>query len=80
MKDFVVVAVFTYASEYTVLKHRLEQEDIPFVFENETMLSVLPFHSLALGGIRLKVHRNDVNKVRQIIDEIDNSKNTLKIV
>ena len=80
MRDFVVVAAFTYASEYTVLKHILEQEEIAFVFENEMTLGVLPFNSLALGGIRLKVHKNDVDRVKQLLNEMDNNENSLKIV
>ncbi len=71
MKDFITVAIFTYPSEYAVLAHLLEQEDIQFVFENETMISVLPFHSNAIGGIRLKVHPNDKELVLKIIKGLD---------
>lgn len=79
MKDFVVVATFTYPHEYTVLRHILEDEGIPHVFENETIVNVTPFYSNALGGIRLKVHREDAEAAIAIIKNMDN-KGSLRIV
>ncbi|NCT18254.1 MAG: hypothetical protein COZ75_05390 [Flavobacteriaceae bacterium CG_4_8_14_3_um_filter_34_10] len=74
MKNFKVVAVFTYSHEYMVLKLLLEQEGISYFFQNETMISVLPFHSNAIGGIRLMVHLNDISKVNEILDRLNNNK------
>ncbi|MBA3985876.1 MAG: DUF2007 domain-containing protein [Flavobacteriales bacterium] len=79
MKDFKVIAVFTYAHEYMVLKLVLEQRGITFFFQNETMISVLPFHSNAIGGIRLMVHPNDIKEVNSIIKELNENGN-LRIV
>lgn len=79
MKDFVVVAVFTYPHEYMVLKLILEQRGISYFFQNETMISVLPFHSNAIGGIRLKVHPTDVEETKIIIESL-NFPSHLKIV
>jgi hypothetical protein len=67
MEDFKTVAIFTFASEYSVLQHLLEQAEIRFFFQNETMISVLPFHSNAVGGIKLKVHPDHVIKATEII-------------
>ena len=39
MEDFKTVAIFTFASEYTVLQHLLEQAEIRFFFQNERMIS-----------------------------------------
>ncbi|MGS2762664.1 DUF2007 domain-containing protein [Sinomicrobium sp. M5D2P9] len=80
MEDFVVVATFTYPHEYTVLRHILEDEDIPHVFENETMVHVTPFYSNALGGIRLKVHREDAETTIAIIKKLDNNGSFMRIV
>ena len=66
MEDFKTVAIFTFTSEYSVLQHLLEQGEIRFFFQNETMISVLPFHSNAVGGIRLKVHPDHVIKATKI--------------
>jgi hypothetical protein len=59
MKDFVTIAIFNLPSEIAVLKSILENEGIPYFFENETIVSIDPFASIAYGGIKLKVHRND---------------------
>ncbi len=72
MEDFKTIAVFTYPHEIVVLKHK-----IPFFFENEITLSVAPFYTNALGGIKLKVHPNDFETVQTILDNLNNH---LKIV
>ena len=74
MNNYVVAAIFTYAHEFAVLRLILEQRDIPHFFQNETMLGVLPFHSLSLGGIRLMVHPSNLQKVEQIIDYLKHNK------
>ncbi|MBF4483647.1 MULTISPECIES: DUF2007 domain-containing protein [unclassified Flavobacterium] len=77
MESFKTIAVFNYQHETIVLKHLLEQEQIPYYFENEMTLSVVPMYTTALGGIKLKVHPNDFNEVQQILDNLNNP---LKIV
>lgn len=79
MENFQLVAIFTYQSEYAVLELLLQQNGIRYVFLNETMISVLPFHSNAVGGIRLKVHQEDLEKTKQIISDLENS-SELRIV
>lgn len=75
MEDFQTIAVFNYTHEIVVLKHILEQEKIQYFFENETMSSIAPFYSNALGGIKLKIHPNDFEKVQNIIDELNSNLN-----
>ena len=77
MEEFKTIAIFNYTHEIVVLKHRLEQEQIQYFFENEMMSSIAPFYSNALGGIKLKIHPNDFEKVQIILKEL---KNNLKIV
>lgn len=77
MESFKIIAIFNYQHETVVLKHLLEQEDIPYYFENEMTLSVVPMYTTALGGIKLKVHPNDFDEVQQILDNLNNP---LKIV
>ena len=72
MENYKTIAIFTYPSEYAVLKHLLQQRNIRFVFLNETMISVLPFHSNAIGGIRLNVHKEDVIIAKEILDNLNN--------
>ena len=75
MEDFQTIAIFNYTHEIVVLKHILEQEKIQYFFENETMSSIAPFYSNALGGIKLKIHPNDFEKVQNIIDELNSKLN-----
>ena len=72
MESFKTIAVFNYQHETVVLKHLLEQEEIPYFFENEMTLSVMPLYSNALGGIKLKVHPEDFEQVQQILDNLNN--------
>lgn len=70
MQNFITIAVFHYTHEIEILKHRLEQESINYFFENEATASVAPMYSLALGGIKLKIHPNDADTVNLILDEL----------
>ncbi len=79
MEDFITVARFTFPSDYAVLELLLQQEEIRYVFLNETVINILPFHSNAFGGIRLQVHLEDKEKTIKIINDLDKSA-SLKIV
>ncbi|RZS99339.1 DUF2007 domain-containing protein [Aquimarina brevivitae] len=79
MKNYIVIAVFTYPHEYAVLKLLLDQNGIQYFFENETMIQVFPFYSNAIGGIHLKVHPLDKNKAIKIIEDL-NFNSHLRIV
>lgn len=70
MQNFITIAVFQYTHEIEILKHRLEQENVNYFFENEATASVVPMYSLALGGIKLKIHPNDADTVNLILDEL----------
>ncbi len=70
MEAFEVIAVFNFTYEIIVIKHRLEQEGIAYFFENEATLGIVPFYNTALGGIKLKVHPNDFETVRIILEEL----------
>ncbi|MCF8713605.1 DUF2007 domain-containing protein [Joostella atrarenae] len=80
MKNFVLVATYTYPHEYLVLKYLLIDEEIPFFFENETMIGISPFYSNALGGIKLRVHVDYADYVKELIKELDTPDTNLKIV
>lgn len=77
MTDFITIAIFNFPQEIVVLKSVLENEGIVHYFENETIVSVDPFASIAFGGIKLKIHPNDKEIVQTILDNLDNK---LKIV
>ena len=75
MEKFVTIAIFNYPHEITILKHRLEQEEIQFFFENETMMNIVPMYSQALGGIKLKVHPEDEALAKEILTEFNGNEN-----
>lgn len=79
MTSFIEIAAFTYPSEVLILRHLLEQADIRFFFQNETVIGILPFHSHALGGIILKVHPDDIEEAKMILNDFKNP-NNLNIV
>jgi len=71
MKDFKTIAIFNYQHEIVVLKHILEQNEIHYFFENENIISIDPLATFAFGGIKLKVHRNDFEQVKEILDNLN---------
>ena len=79
MKDFITVATFNFQHEIYSLKNILKQEGIACFFENETIVGINPFGSIAYGGIKLKVHPNDLEVVQSILKDL-NENNSLKIV
>lgn len=70
MHNFISVAVFTYPHEYAILQLLLDQQSIQYFFKNETMIHVFPLYSNALGGIHLKVHPLDRDRVLKIIEDL----------
>jgi len=71
MVEFITVATFNFAQEIMVLKSILDYEQIPYLFQNENLISIDPLASIAYGGIRLKVHPTDEAKVREIVEELN---------
>jgi hypothetical protein len=77
MTEFITIATFNFTYEVMVLRTILDREGIPYLFQNENLVSVDPLASLAYGGIQLKVHPNDIETVQTILDDLNNN---LKIV
>lgn len=71
MTEFETIAIFNFPHEILVLKSILELKSIPFLFQNENLVSVNPLASYAYGGIQLKVHPNDFEKFQEIIDNLN---------
>lgn len=78
MTNYIKIAAFTYPHEYAVLKLVLEQNEIRFFFQNETVIGVVPFYSNALGGIFLKVHPDNVEEAKRILTDFKST--SLQIV
>ena len=71
MAEFITVATFNFSHEITILKTILDHEEIPYLFQNENLISIDPLASFAYGGIELKVYPKDLNKVKEIIEELN---------
>ena len=65
--SYVTIARFTYESEMLVLLGKLESEGIRCFTANRTIISVRPLLSNALGGIQLKVHKDDLEEALEIM-------------
>ena len=75
MNDFVVVAIFNNQKETMKLRSVLERKKIPYIIQDETVVSVDPLQSIGFGNITLKVEEKDVDKVKKIL--IDLKKETI---
>lgn len=75
MNDFVVVAIFNNQKETMKLRSVLERKKIPYIIQDETVVSVDPLQSIGFGNITLKVDNKDVEKVKKIL--IDSKKEKL---
>jgi len=79
MKHFKTIAIFQYPAQYAVLRLLFDQEEIRYIFQNETTVSIFPFYPNASGGIRLQVHIYDIERAKEIMKDLDHPSN-LKIV
>jgi hypothetical protein len=77
MNDFVVVAIFNNQRETMKLRSVLERKKIPYIIQDETVVSVDPLQSIGFGNITLKVEEQNIDKVKKIL--IDNKKEKLII-
>lgn len=71
MSELITVTTFNFAHEIMVLKSILNHEEIPYLFQNENLIAVDPLASYAYGGIDLKVHPNDIEKVKEILNNLN---------
>jgi len=71
MSEFITVATFNFAHEIMVLKSILDHEEIPYLFQNENLIAVDPLATYTYGGIDLKVHPSDIEKVKEILNNLN---------
>jgi hypothetical protein len=56
----------------TIILHRLQEEDISCYLENESMATLVPYLSNAIGGIQLMVHKTQLERAKAILESIEN--------
>lgn len=74
MNDFVVVAIFNNQKETMKLRSVLERKKIPYIIQDETIVSVDPLASIGFGDITLKVEEKNVDKVKKILIDLKKEK------
>jgi predicted Zn-ribbon and HTH transcriptional regulator len=66
----VTVATFPEAIEAHIYRNRLENEGIPSFIADENVVTNQPWHSIAYGGVKLRVRAQDQEKALALINEI----------
>ncbi|MDC6365380.1 MULTISPECIES: DUF2007 domain-containing protein [Flavobacteriaceae] len=71
-KDWVILGTFEFLADVQIIKGKLESEGIEVQLKDDNTVSIDPFASNALGGVKLLVHKYDEKEARTIYDEIRN--------
>jgi|ERR1017187_3133690 DNA-directed RNA polymerase subunit RPC12/RpoP len=66
---FITIASYPEPLEANLMRSKLLSEDIECILLDENLISVQPFYSNAIGGIRLQVHEDDAMRAKEILDE-----------
>ncbi len=67
--DLVTIKTFTYPHEAGIIRSRLESEGIYCFLQDELTAQVHPFYSNAIGGVKLQVREEDLEKAIRILKE-----------
>lgn len=70
MKQLVTIKTFTYPHEAYVIRGKLESEGIQTFLKDEMTVQVYNFYSNAVGGVKLQVPSEDVERALSIIDSV----------
>lgn len=68
--NFVVLAVFEYSTEAQITKSKLDSEHINTMLADEKTIDTDPLLSQAIGGVKLLVHKHDLERATEIYNEI----------
>lgn len=70
MEQLVTIKTFTYPHETYVTRGKLESEGIQTFLKDEMTVQVHNFYSNAIGGVKLQVSSEDVERALSIIDSV----------
>ncbi len=71
---YTVLAVFEYSTEAHLIKSKLDSENIRTLLMDEKTIDSDPLISQAIGGVKLQVHNDDLDKASKIYNDIRNYK------
>ena len=71
MRDnYTILAVFEYSTEAQLIKSKLDSEGIKTMLMDEKTIDSDPLISQAIGGVKLLVHNNDLDKGLAVYNEV----------
>ena len=68
--EFVILETFDNYIDANLTKGRLEEAGINCWLKDEDTATILPILTNAIGGIKLMVDKNDIDKAREILDAL----------
>lgn len=71
--ELVTLKTFNTPVEAHILKSRLESEDIPCFLTDENMVGLNPLYNVTIGGVKLKINKEDAERALAIVREIENT-------
>ena len=71
--ELVTVRTFDNSIQAHLLKSKLESEDITCYLFDENIVGLNPLYNITVGGIKLKIHKADIDRAAVIIQEVDQS-------
>lgn len=69
--NLVTIKSFDNGINAHILKNALESEDIACFIYDENIVTLNPLLDFAVGGVKVKINEEDVEKARKIIHELD---------
>lgn len=68
--DYTILAVFDYSTEAQLVKSKLDSEGIKTMLMDEKTIDSDPLISQAIGGVKLLVHNNYLEKALAVYNEV----------
>ena len=68
-EKIITIYTFTFPNEAAIIRSRLESEEIAYFIQDELTVSVFPFYSNTIGGVKLQVKESDVPRAIEILKE-----------
>jgi hypothetical protein len=72
----ITLRTFEYPLEITLLKSMLEDSGIPVFVKDEFTILMNPLYSNAIGGIKLQVLEEDIEKATEVLKDYESENNS----
>lgn len=71
-QEFYTLGSFEFPADVQIIKGKLESEGIQVFLRDENTINSDPLISSAIGGVKLQVYSADMERAKQIYDEVRN--------